>query len=217
VSLALAIAVTAVMVRSTASLHAARADLERTRAAYALDGAAAAAEFAILQSRPANRFAWEASTELGVFSVLAEAETAKLPPSGAAQLDGEMMTQMGVKDPSALAARLASLSGADLDAAIAAADPSRGWRACGRSLVSPWGRQAASSLSRSAAPDLAGESPHLGEVWRIRVTTKGFADDRIVRLTGDAAHPAAVVERRLYRTNEKGDTCDRFADAKPKA
>jgi hypothetical protein len=217
--LALAIMVTAVMVRSGTELHRARSDYERTRAEYALDGAAVSAEIALLQSRPAERYAWSLTNELGTFQVLAEDEGPKLAPANASSLDGEILRRIGVSDPAALQARLTGLAERHAtDAEIAAADTAPGWRACGLSLVSPWGAQTAPHLALSVEPDLAGTSPRLGEVWRIRTTSvQGFTDDRIVRLTGDPTHPAAVVERRLYRTTGKGDTCDSFADGRPSA
>jgi hypothetical protein len=211
--------VTAVMVRSGAELSRARADLERTKAEYALDGAAATAEIALLQSRPAERYAWTLSNSLGTFQILAEAEAPKLGLKVANALDESLVSSLGVTDRAGLQSRLAAL--ADRRAPgpeIAGADLAAGWKACGRSLVSPWGLQSAAHLARSVEPDLAGDSPRLGEVWRIRsISARGFTDDRIVRLTGDPAHPAAVVERRLYRSSDKGETCDRFADAKPSA
>jgi hypothetical protein len=216
VSLALAIMVTAVMVRSTSELRRARADLERTRAEYALEGAAAAAEISILQSRPADRYAWSLSNDLGAFEVLAEAEAPKLALAKADALDDTRLAQLGVQNADALRARLLDLSTYETTAPeVASADASPAWKACGPSLVSLWGFQSAPHLAPSTEPDNAGGAVRLGEVWRIRTRSgQGLTDDRVVRFTGDSQHPAAVLARRLYQT-KKGDTCDSFADVKP--
>lgn len=216
VSLALAITVTAVMIRSTAELRRARADFERTRAEYALDGAVAAAEIAVLQSRPAERYAWTLSDDLGVFEVLAEAEAPKLALAKGDALNDTRLTRLNVRDAAELRTRLSDLSKSTIAALdIASADVAPEWRTCGPSLISAWGLQSEPHLAPSTAPDNASGVIRLGEVWRIRTRSEqGFTDDRIVRFTGDALHPAGLVARRFYRA-KKGDTCDSFADVKP--
>lgn len=217
VSLALAITVTAVMVRSGTELRRARADFERTRAEYALDGAAAAAEITLLQARPAQRFAWEITVDGASYNALVEAEAPKLALSSSAALNGSMLAKMGVRDAPELQLRLPELGQHGARASdIVSADNAAGWRSCGRSLISPWGLQTTLHLAHTTTPSSAGQGVQLGSIWRIQTTSAtGFTDDRVVRFTGDPTHPAAVVERRLYRaTTNKGDTCDSFADAK---
>ena len=72
----------------------------------------------------------------------------------------------------------------------------------------------------AVAPVDQGEvSWRIGEVWRLQISGAGdgWADDRIVRFTGDPTHPAAVVERRLARGSGKAGVCDRLFAAGPLA
>jgi hypothetical protein len=177
-------------------------------------------EIAVLQSQPAERFAWKITVDGASYDALAEAEASKLALSSSAALDGSVLSKMDVRDASELRLRLAGLGQRGARASeIISADNAAAWKACGRSLISPWGVQTAPHLAHTIAPDSPGQGAQLGSVWRIRTTSAaGFTDDRVVRFTGDPVHPAAVVERRLYRTTRaKGETCDSFADAKPQA
>jgi hypothetical protein len=217
-SLAIAILATAVMTQSVTELRRSRANHDRSQISYALDGAAASAEIAILESKPAERLAWRLSNALGDFDVLAEAEGPKLALTSASALDPDISARMGITDPSQLQASLAALaSGPRSGFNIASASKAALWRACGRSFVSPWGQASAPHLAPASPPENGSAAGRLGEVWRLLISAKGYTDERIVRFTGDPERPASIVERRLYRTAGKGDTCDTLAIAKPQS
>lgn len=217
-SLAIAVVASAAMAEAMAELKRSRADFEQAGTEIALDGVALRAEATILDSRRGERFAWTLPSEGGAFEVLAEAEAPKLGLAAAAAAPASSAwVHLGVRDPAQLQVRLANLSserGASRQ--IPSADSAPMWRACGRSLVSPWGTSTIPHMAPAAPPAAATEIVHIGEVWRLRITApNGFADDRVVRFTGDPRRPAALVERILYRTTVRGDICDALADAKP--
>jgi hypothetical protein len=144
----------------------------------------------------------------GTVEALAEPEAAKVDMAHAAQWDESTMVRLGVADAAQLRARLAALADSEA-AAIATADAAPTWRACARSLISPYGSASAPQSAKASSPSGASINWRIGEVWRIRVAlANGWVDDRIVRFTGDLTHPAAVVGRRLMRGDAEGERCD---------
>lgn len=211
---AVATMATTMVGRSLTHLELARADLKRLRAEYEMDGAHLAAAAGVIRSEAHGPYLWTVGMNDGRVEVLAEPDAAKLPPAVAAKLQDGDLALFGVKDPAALRERLAAMTGRatgleDLDAAT-------GWRTCARSLVAYHGEAEhfAYKPPKSPGPGPDPQTWHIGEVWRIRVTTEGgWRDDRTVRFTGDAQHPVAVVERRLSRLSREPQPCPALLNA----
>ncbi|HLZ77177.1 hypothetical protein [Phenylobacterium sp.] len=205
------------MLRSLDQLTLTKAELERSRQEYALDGAHLQAVAAIIRSGAPGPFAWSLSTDFGWMQITAEPEVDKLTLSAAAALPATTLAQFGVAAPATLAAALARPDVASGATAVGDLDPAPLWRTCGPSLTSPLGQEAQFAyVSRQAPQDGGTPAWHIGEAWRITATTDaGWRDDRIVRFTGDARHPAAVVTRRLSRGGLQ--ICDGLLAALPSA
>jgi len=208
--LALALVATAMVGRSVMLLRLARADLERARMEYLLDGAHLAAAATVVRAGAGGPYRWALPTDGGFSEVLAESEAEKLAPAAGASLPEAAFVAMEVADAPALKARLAAIPDGTV-ADIAALDAASLWRECAPSLISSLGRRAEISASAPAEPRMQPENPdwRVGEAWRVRVTTAaGWRDDRIVRFTGDARHPVAVVRRKLSRSDGGQGRCD---------
>lgn len=217
ISLALALTVTAATGASTAELRLARADLRRTQAEYMLAGAHTTATVAMLSSSQSGRLRWRLPGSGEAVEVLAEPEAAKLGLDRASVLEDTALRRLGVGDPDGVRAKLLLASGAKAHARglIRRAETAPVWRECALSAISPYG--AAGVLGMSAAEDLstrsAGPTWRAGEVWRVRVSARGWTDDRIIRFTGDPRHPAAVVEREFGRASSGGEPCRALIEA----
>lgn len=208
-ALALSLVVSAVMGASLTDLRAARAALDRSRVETSLDGAQQVAVAALLDSGALMRLRWHVPTNLGAVEILAEPEAPKLTLSAAADLaDGELLALApGHAESIRPRLRALALSGASAaDIARLGATPL--WRACAPSLISPYGEGRSLALHAAAPPSQGRFSWRAGEVWRLRALAPGgWADDRIVRLTGDAERPAAIIERVLVRGQGGGEPC----------
>jgi hypothetical protein len=205
ISLAVAVMATALTAAGVAELRQAHADLSRTQADYALAGVQTRAVLSVLMAKTTSPLRWSPT---GAAEALAEPEAAKLGLEDAAQLDDASLARFGVTDAAQLRTRLAGLVQADA-AEITTADAAPGWRACARSMISPYGTAPKLQLAKASRPAGASVQWRLGDVWRIRIVlANGWVDDRIVRFTGNMAHPAAVVERRLMRGQQEGDRCE---------
>lgn len=218
VSMAIGLTAAAVTASAVASLRLARADTERDRAEYALDGAEVVAIVALLQSPLEQRYAWTANEGGESFAVLAEPEAAKLSYAAAAALGDGDLARLAASPAQARRrlADLASVTPIAPAAKVRLVDVGAVWRACARSLISPLGRGGALSLAAPIPPAAGALNWRVGAVWRIRVAnSRGWVEDRLVRFTGDGRHPAAVVERDVYRTSEKAGACDGFVDPRP--
>jgi hypothetical protein len=216
-SLALALVGSALTLQSVHQLLLCKAQLERSRQEYALDGAHLQAVATIVRSAGSGPYAWTLSTDFGWMQILAEPEVDKLSPAAASRLGAASLTGFGVAAPQTLLAGIASADVAAGRTAVADLDPAPLWSACGPSLVSPLGRQD-QFIFAPRQPPQAGATPawRIGEAWRISITTAaGWRDDRIVRFTGDAQRPAAVVMRRLTRGGEQ--RCDDLLASVPNA
>lgn len=208
-SLALGLIASALLARNIQMLQLAHADLARSREAAILEGAQFEAAAEIIRSGVAGPYRWLVNTDDGPMEAVAEPESDKLDiPSGAA-LSDEVLAAFGVSDMSALRSRLT----ADEQGAtpIGNLDPAPAWRACAPSLVSPLGRkqQFVYLPRQKPGPSLNPASWHIGEAWRVRIATSaGWGDDRIVRFTGDARRPTAIVLRSFGRAGSVGSVCD---------
>jgi hypothetical protein len=209
-SLTFGLIATAFLTQSMTNLSVARGDLVRTQTEYALDGAVLAAAADIVRSTTPPPYHWSLSTDAGLADVVAEPEKAKLSFAAASQLDDAMLADLGVNDPDALRGSLSMAAGAAPDDA-GQFDAAELWRRCARRLITGFGGQSAYTYVAPNAPGLGEKlaSWHIGEVWRLRITTTtGWRDERIVRFTGDAGHPVATVTRKLSRDHGDGGQCD---------
>jgi hypothetical protein len=210
-ALALALIASAMMQRSTALLRQSRADLERTQMAYTLDGAQLAAAAAIVRSGAGGRYRWALATDAGWVEAVAESEGDKVSLAGAAALGDRIFQALDVRDIEPLKARLAAAAGGEPLLDVSRLDAAPLWRVCAPSVISTFGARTALQPTTIEAPHMGDLTPawRVGEVWRMQVTTTtGWRDERIVRFTGDALHPAAVVLRRLSRGNGGQGQCD---------
>jgi len=210
VALALSLVSVAMVTRSTMLLRQARADLDRARAEHALDGAQLEAAASIIRSGAGSAYRWALATDVGWTEVVAESEREKLSLAAAADLPDATLERLGVTDPAGLKVRLTAAAAADrID--VAALDDALLWRACAPAVMSGLGARQALTWPVYAEPSLGQKDPawRVGEAWRVRITTSaGWRDDRIVRFTGDARHPVAVVARRLSRSDGGQNRCD---------
>lgn len=209
ISLGLAVVASALTVLAITDLRRAKAEALKARAEYQLEGVHQRASLVAITEPKAVRLAWSIPTPRGPADVLAEAEGVKLGLKGEHAPGADVLSRLGVRDPSALRQRLLALSRQEaMGPALEAADEAPMWRACARSLISAFGVASVPPKLQASTPSQGVVISRIGEVWRIRATADGWADDRIVRLTGDPQRLAAVIERRVYRRPEGRDQCD---------
>ena len=208
VSLAIATVAVVVQVRATQAMRAGELEYARTHAELALEGVQVITAGRLLQGGvPVG----ELNAGEGVIA-RAEPEAAKLSPALAARLDPSALAALGASQPSVVKTGLVAL-GSQPDAdpeAIRTLDPSPLWRACARSVISP------SGLALAITPPPPGsareQQAHPGEVWRLTARDpSGWSEDRTVRITGDAAEPARVIDRRFFRHPAEGPPCPTLA------
>lgn len=201
---------TALITRSVSALRLAQSDLTRARSENVLDGAHLIAAAEVIRSGAPAPYRWSFSTELGWVEVTAEPEEPKLSLAAASVLDDAVLRQFGVQDTGRLRARL-SEAGGEGPIDLADLDSSATWRACAMQMISPFGQSHGFVHQPAGEPGLGPDPPswRIGQVWRVGVTSAtGWRDDRIVRFTGDARRPTAVVTRRLSRGEGDGGRCD---------
>lgn len=216
-ALALSLVAVAMVGRSVMTLRLAKADLERSRVEYVLDGAHLAAAATVVRGGAGGPYRWALPTDAGFAEALVESEADKLRLSSAASLSDEVFASFGVVDVAALKTRLNQASNAAF-VEVSSLDAAPLWRECAASLMSSLGARDSYAPPPPTEPAAAPSDPaalpnppdwRVGETWRVRVTTgAGWRDDRIVRFTGDARHPAAVVKRRLSRSDGGQGRCD---------
>lgn len=208
VSLALAAVATAMVARSAMLLRLARTDLQQRVAEEALAGAQLEAAATIVRSGAGAAFHWTLGGEGQWVDIVAESEREKLSLAAASQLDDARLRALGAADPSAVRAAIAA-AGAGADVVDLGDTPL--WADCAPRVISPVGQRAQDLDFDYQEPDASQDQAawRVGELWRVRATSAaGWRDDRIVRFTGDARHPVAVVRRRLSRSHGGQDRCD---------
>lgn len=213
--LALALVAAALVGRSTMMLRQSKADLERMQVAYALDGAHLAAAATVVRAGDGGPYRWAFASDAGWVEALAEREDRKLTIAAASALSDEAFAAFGVRDAEALRQRLSAAENEAEMVEIAALDTAALWRACAGRLISVYGAQGSFEPSIPVEPR-PGDDPawRVAETWRLRLTTQaGWRDDRIVRFTGDAHHPVAVVTRQLSRSGRGDERCDEILAA----
>ncbi|MDR3511011.1 MAG: hypothetical protein P4L73_05215 [Caulobacteraceae bacterium] len=210
ICLALSLVAAAITAVSVSTLALARKDYERDQAATALAGGQTRAALVAASTRTVGRLRWLIATDAGPMDVLAEPEAAKLGPGAASGLDQAIFPKLGVSDTQGLRQRLEAMADGKIqDLWVGELDPSPAWRACAPSVVSAFGLDSALKPLSAQAPGPATGGWRGGQVWRIRVVeSHGWVDDRLVRLTGNPAHPAAVIERLLTKGEGTEQRCD---------
>jgi hypothetical protein len=207
----MALTASALMGRSVMQLRLARADFGRAQAEYILDGAHLAAAATIIRSNRPGPYGWAFTSDVGWVDAVAELEAEKLSLDAASKLNDAEFERFAVQDVATLKDRLAAAAAVTGIVDVAALDEAPLWKLCAHSMMSRFGRQTAFSYRSKSEPG-PGPNPaswHIGEEWRVQVTTvTGWRDDRIVRFTGDARHPAAVVMRRVSRGEGDGGKCE---------
>lgn len=211
IALGLSLVVAAVMAAALQELRFSRQAFERRQAELALDGAQLLAVQAVTRGAGADRYRWTAPSAFGEIELLAEAEAPKLSSAEAAGRD-DVLEAFGVAQPGRLGGRLTAwLAGGGGALGLARLDPAVAWRRCAGSMVSPYGRGTTLRLAAAAAPTAASLDMRPAQVWRLRAAQRrGWVDERIVRFTGDPQHPAAIVERTLYRGDWMDEPCSDF-------
>jgi hypothetical protein len=205
-SLALSLVVAAVVVRSAAEFRLATAAVRNLEGEYRLDAAQTRATLLVLHQSSAAPLAWSDDQDGEHFDFLAEPESPKLAADRAVEVLGlDRLKALGVRDAQALQLRLSSLAG---EPSVFNRESSPAWQQCAPSIVSPFGGSSTVPHISFVPPARGNIIWHAGEVWRIRATDgRGWADDRIVRFTGMAARPAAIVDRRISRQSRTSIDC----------
>lgn len=218
VGLTIALLATGLLARSASDLRSARYDFQRLRMEQALEGAHLVAASAIISSRREGPYRWTETTDLGRVEIVAEPEKSKLGADKAAQLPDSALSQLGVNDLAALRERLTSAADQQGHVMISDLDAATSWRFCAPSVISIFGQADALTYVPPTEPG-AGPLPsswHIGEAWLVSVATPdGWRDNRIVRFTGDAQRPTAIVTRRFFRTTTTGEQrgCEELLNA----
>lgn len=210
-SLVVAVVVAAVVAWMDAEFTAAKAARVKLQAEYQLDGAQQFAALALGGSAGVGPFRWRSPAGEGDVEVLAEPEAAKLSLAAAAEgLDEQVIRRLGVIDSRGMRDRLRQLAehrGVTVEQMLAV-DRAPLWRACGASLASPYGLSETAGRGTPTAPGAGAARSRAGELWRLRtISRSGWSDDRLVRFTGDARKPVAVVERRFSRAGSRTERC----------
>ena len=209
-SLAVALMASALVSRGVLLLRMTRADLDKVQVEYAMSGAQLEATASVVRSGVSGPFHWTASTDQGAVEVVAEREADKLSLEAAAGLDPAIFERFGVHDTEGLRTRLAEAAQSNGFVDVETLDAAVLWRTCAARLASPYGVKTDYAYTPAVEPANVGKPAlwRVGEEWRIKVTTAtGWRDDRIVRFTGDARHPAAVVMRKVSRGDGEGGRC----------
>lgn len=209
-ALALSLVAVAMVERSVMMLRLVRADLRRVGVEYLLDGAHLVAAATVVRAGDGGPYRWAVPMDGGFAEALAESEAAKLDPARGADLPDSVFLAMGVADIAALKGRLRAAADTPF-ADVPSFDAAPLWRECSASLISSLGRRTHGGAAAPSEPRQQPETPdwRVGEIWRLRVTTAaGWRDDRIVRFTGDARRPVAVVRRELSRSDGGQGRCD---------
>ena len=212
VAMGLALVGAAVVDRSVGLLRLSRNDLNLMQTEYVLSGAQLTAAATIVRTQQPPPYHWAIATEVGAADSYAEPEQTKLSLTAASRLDDGFFERFGVASPDALRARLGAAAASGLFTDVGALDGAQLWKLCAPQVISYFGLADTLGYTPPVEPVLGpGPEPQswrIGEVWRISLATPaGWRDQRYMRFTGDASHPAAVVARHLSRGEGDGGRC----------
>jgi hypothetical protein len=201
-------------------LRSAERDVGRQRAQLEMEGAAATAAFRLMHETGDPVLLWTEPSNRGDLRVTAEPEARKLAAAEVGFGDNPRLLRAAFGDRgqdivgalTALSARERAVS----KARLAGLDLGTDWRLCGATLVSPYSRLTAFAMAPPRALSPGPLGLRAGEVWRIQVSGgDGGWLDQVVRLTGDPAAPAAVIEQAagVDRNRERDKCLDRIERA----
>jgi hypothetical protein len=208
--LALALGAAIAVTVAVTELRTARRGLDQAQAEARLEAAHTVAATTVLSDGLPGRLAWTITVDRAAIDILAEPETEKRGWRAAADDFQAVEILLAPADPAKAKAALAALAD-DPDAgseAVSLLDASPRWRACAASVLSRFGAGDRPALSLPRLPRPRSPAWRIGQAWRIRATQGGgWTETRVVRFTGDAEHPWAVMERRLTRRPQDGPSC----------
>ncbi len=212
-TLVVVLGATALIDMSWTELKLARTDFAKAQIETALGGAEQLAAVSLLSG--GNRGVVHLNELVGgrTVQILAEPEMLKASVTAVVSMDDRVFAPLGVPDPQGLKDRLKTLTIAQaIGPELEQVDVSQQWRACARSLISPFGLgDVLKSLPVGDASD--GSAAPVGQLWRVRASDEsGWVDDRVMRLTGDNVHPAATLRRRFWKQDRKGVRCQTVFD-----
>ena len=205
--LAIAIAVSGLVSYAASANQASRANLERVQAQARLDNGQLLAALGVFENVKAGRLRWTEARGGETFDILAEPEfdKVKVPDVDAGRMT--LFAHLGARDPEAVTQYLQAGYAAGGLPSIAQADASPLWRNCAASALSFYGRASTPTLTAAAEPDRKGGRPRSGEVWRIVVSSGGFVDERLVRMTDSGRTPALLIDRNFRRGTAGDEPC----------
>lgn len=212
ICLAITTVATATLLLSASQLKLAKSKLARGRISYALEGAHVSARSTVIYAKP-ERLSWRINSPLGEIYMLAEPEWIKAGPG---TTEEKLLASLPEGGDFSAAHFISGLAGWPRRKTISssqlrALDSTPFWRACGRSLASPWGSMSPSPLLRSKTPGDGERSPP-GQTWRIVASLQGRADDRTETLTGDPDNPVVLRERSVEKLAMGAPACDDLLD-----
>lgn len=197
--LALALVATASVAGAVAQLKLARAERQTVDRQFRLDSAQTLAAATLLEGGHSGRRQWSLDVQGVRVSILAEEEAEKASWRIDSAESRRLADALGIASAADLARDLARMSedqGASPFTLLnLRSDPA--WRRCAMSLLSRYGRSTFVSLPDARPPESGALTWRVGQVWRIRTSdVDGWIDDRVIRFTGDAEAPLAVIDRR---------------------
>jgi hypothetical protein len=215
VSLVVGLTAAALVEAGSAELKLARADLAKAQIEASLAGAQQLAAVALLTRGGQGDVELSQSVGGRSVKVLAEPEAPKASVTAVIGMEDRVFSPLGIVNPKALKDRLKMLTIAEaIGPELEQADTSAQWRACARSLISPFGLGETLRSFPAGSSASEGVPARGGEVWRVRAKDEsGWVDDRIVRLTGDNLYPAATLGRRFWKQNREDAQCQTVFDS----
>jgi len=194
-------------------LIAADADARHLTEAYDFEGRATAAALRLLKENGAPTLRWREASDYGVLTITLEPEGLKVSAAELArpQNDDLIAGVVGRSEAYDIQKKAAALQpgadGAVHRAQLLRLSEVSRWRDCAATLVSPFSRLTAFNVAPPSSLTGEGSDAHAGEVWRITIDAPdGAWLDRIVRLTGSPAAPAAIVDEDVGRVPGNGRT-----------
>lgn len=204
---ALALGVIATAMLQLARTDAAGTARETARAqdAYAAEGVAMAAAWAVLHAPGETARTWSISQNGVTFAVTAEPEGRKLGLAEADEARGRERLQAWLGPEGAEVATRAAALAQRIDPApsraeLAVLSRSAVWRRCGLTMLSAHSQLTDDALAGSVGAPPTGTAASAaadrsGQVWRIVVSRGGRSlQDRLIRFTGDPGAPVANLD-----------------------
>ena len=180
---------------------ASRRNWERLNDRYRADSLATLTAWRLMHTEQLAALHWREPFGDGTADIVAEPESRKLGLGAIDELRGQrrLAAIFGRETTDRVLPRLIDLgrraqppSRSDL----LTADDARAWRACGLSVVSVHSQLTDDALVATRPVTSSAYRSRAGEVWRIAVAKNGRPLlDELVRFTGDAGQPIAVIDQ----------------------